>query len=493
MRRQGSKLVMPSMREGCAVRCYTTDLKTVCAQSSHSFYRDDDAEFGLVACYPDRTYQQIVGFGAALTESSAYVFAQMPEPVQDEFLRLTFGDASAGWRKAEAAAPLAGFADGNAVVRDLGLLPGNGYNLARTHIQSCDFSLGSYAHVVPFDKELRSFSIERDKQLLVPFLRCCLVANDALRILAAPWSPPAFMKNIPSMKHGGRLKRNYYGNWAQMLVRYVQAYRAEGVPIAALSVQNEPMASQDWESCLFSAAEELEFAGGYLRPALDAAGLGHVKLFAWDHNKDRVFERAMSTLGADPEVFDGVAFHGYAGDHFEELRAVSEAFPSAALLFTEGCMEYVPDWRTDVQRSVRKAERYAHEIMGDLNAGACGFIDWNVLLDEQGGPNHVGNFCEATLMYDSKREELCANRSFVYIGHFSRYVKPGARRFLASRYTDRIECVGFVNPDGTRVLVVLNRTGASVKLRIAERPYVADCPVSAHSISTFTWAPDELS
>ncbi len=453
------------------MRCCMTDSREICAWSTHTFRRDDGAEFGLVACFPDIIFQELAGFGAAITESSAYVFALMPPREQDEFIRLVYGGEAK---------------------RGLEALPGNAYSLARTHVQSCDFSLGSYSYVRPFDWRLTSFSIERDRQLLVPFLRCCLTANPRLQIVAAPWSPPAFMKTVPRMKRGGRLRRPCYQSWASMLARYVQEYRAEGVPIAAMSVQNEPMAQQKWESCLFTAQEELEFARDYLRPALDAAGFGNVKILAWDHNKDRVLDRATAVLEQDPRVFDGIAFHGYAGDHSEQLQAVSSLYPDAKLLFTEGCVDYVPDWKTNTHRAVRKAERYAHEIIGDLNAGACGFIDWNVLLDERGGPNHVRNFCEAALMYDRESETLHVNRSFVYIGHFSRFILPGARRFLTSRYTDRIECTGFVNPNGERVLVVLNRTDAPVKLRIAERPYVADCQVLAHSISTYTWTPEEL-
>ncbi|MBO4365968.1 MAG: hypothetical protein J5804_06735, partial [Eggerthellaceae bacterium] len=237
---------------------------------------------------------------------------------------------------------------------------------------------------------------------------------------------------------------------------------------------------------------ELEFARDYLQPALEAAGAGNVKLFAWDHNKDRVFDRAMKALGDASGVFDGVAFHGYAGDHFEALQAISSRFPDAKLLFTEGCVDFAPDWKTNVRRSVIKAERYAHEIMGNLNAGACGFIDWNVLLDERGGPNHVGNFCEATLMYDRSSETLHVNRTFTYIGHFSSFISPGAQRFLVSRYTDQVECTGFVNPTGERVLVVLNRTDAPVRLRIAERPLISDCVAPKHSISTYVWHPAEF-
>ncbi|MBO4364731.1 MAG: hypothetical protein J5804_00375, partial [Eggerthellaceae bacterium] len=213
------------------MHCYVTDEHKIRSRSTCSFQKDDAAEFNLIVCYPDTTFQRLEGFGAALTESSAYVFAQMPPQVQDDFIRMVFGGNASGCFKSS---------------------PGNAYTLARTHVQSCDFSLGTYSYVKPFDKGLRSFSIERDKRLLVPFLHCCLEANPKLQIVSTPWSPPAFMKTIPNMKRGGRLKRSYYGAWAQMLARYVQAYRAEGVPIAAMSVQNEPMAQQEWESCLFT-------------------------------------------------------------------------------------------------------------------------------------------------------------------------------------------------------------------------------------------------
>ena len=294
------------------------------------------------------------------------------------------------------------------------------------------------------------------------------------------------------MKHGGRLRSYAYGAWAQMLVRYLKEYEREGVSVRFMSVQNEPLASQEWESCQFTAGEEREFAERFLRPALDKAGFSHVGILAWDHNKDRILDRAQETLGRSEGTFEGVAFHWYTGDHFPQLEAVAQTFPQAKLLFTEGCVEYAEDWRTNTARSVRKAEQYAHDLIGNLQAGAHGFVDWNVLLDERGGPNHVGNFCEAPLMYDREGMRLHVNRSFHYIGHVSRFVHPGAVRFLTSSFTWRLECAGFVNPDGERVLIVLNRTNVDVRFRVAERPYVADCTAPRHSISTYIWHPSEI-
>ena len=441
------------------MRVWTTDERRVMACDDVPFRRDERAEMGLVVCRPDRTYQRIVGFGGAFTEAGAYVFAHMPPDLQDRFIGLCFGDARGG-------DPAQG---------------GNAYTLCRTHIQSCDFALGNYAYVRPFDKRLATFSLARDKRLLLPFIQCGLAANPSLELLASPWSPPAFMKTNRLMNGGGHLRRSHYGTWAKLLVRYVGAYAQEGVRVGRLSVQNEPMARQTWDSCLFTPEEEAEFAAEHLRPALDAAGHADVKLFAWDHNTDRLLDRADAVL-ARPDAaaaFGGVAFHWYAGDHFEQVRAVAEAYPDKELLFTEGCVEYSRD-RAEEATQERKAEQYAHALLGHLNAGAQGFIDWNLLLDDRGGPNHVGYFCEAPLMYDREAEELIVNRSFHYFGHVSRFVRPGARRFLVSRFDDAVECAGFVNLDGGRVLVALNRGDRPVRFELTERPWVAPVPLRAY-------------
>lgn len=448
------------------MRTFTTDARGTFQRSDVEFHRNERAEMELVVCRPNRTYQRIVGFGAAFTEASAYVFAQMPPAVQDDFLLRCFGGAVDG---------------------DEGR-GGNAYTLCRTHVQSCDFALGNHAYVRPFDRTLRTFSLERDRKLLLPFIRCGLAVNPALQLIAAPWSPPAFMKTNGRMNGGGRLRRSCYEPWARLLARYVEAYAEEGVNITRMTVQNEPCAVQTWDSCLFTAQEEAEFAVHYLRPALDAAGFSHVRLLAWDHNTDRILERVDDTFAVPgaAEAFDGVAYHWYAGDHFEQLRAVVDEYPDKELLFTEGCVEY-SHGGPNASTEERKAEQYGHALIGALNADANGFIDWNMLLDERGGPNHVGNFCEAPLMYDRTTGELMEHRSFAYLGQVSRFVVPGSRRMLVSRYCDDVECVGFVRPDGQRVLVALNRRDGVVRFDVAERPRVARIEVPPHAITTMVW------
>lgn len=443
------------------IQCYLTNETKSLEPSTHEFRTEKRPEMSLVKAYPDRTHQPILGFGAALTESAASVFAQMPDVVQDQFLQMSFG------------------------------VEGSAYNLCRIHLQSCDFSLGSYAYIKKkHDTTLKTFSIKHERELTIPFIKCCQEAARAsgreMDFVAAPWSPPAFMKKNRSMVLGGKLRKKYASMWANVIAHAISEYANEGIKTSRVSVQNEPMARQTWESCIYSATEEADFAVNHLRPALDAAGLAHVQIMVWDHNKDNILERVDETLSCPgaKDAIGGVAFHWYSGDHFEELAEAVRTHPGLDFIFTEGCVEYS---RFADSNQEEKAERYAHDLIGNANAGACGFVDWNILLNEQGGPNHVGNFCEAPLMFNRESQELIVNRSYYYIQHFSRFVERGARHFLVSSYSDSLQCAGFVNPSGQRVVVVMNKNFWEQPFTLCEGNNVCDFKLGAHSIATFTW------
>ena len=420
-------------------------------------------EMQLVKVYPHITFQQIIGFGAALTEASGYVYAHMDEATQRSFIQLCFGTE------------------------------GNRYSFGRLSVQSCDFSLvpRSYASK-PKDASLQDFSIDDDYAYVLPLVLAACSENENLEFIASPWSPPAWAKTTRSMKRGGHLLRKHYDTWAQMMARFVAEYRSIGVPVTRLTVQNEPEAIQTWESCLFSASQERTFLHEHLKPALRELGLDDVKVLIWDHNKQSALERAAGLLsdGQAGESADGVAFHWYSGDHFEALRVVRDAIgPQRELVFTEGCEFYSAGssyWE------LPHAENYAHEIIGDLEAGANGILDWNILLDEKGGPNHVGNYCDAPIMYDMQTHEMNVRLPFYYLGHFSRFIQPGARRMLTTRYTSDLETCSFVNPDGSHALVVLNRTDRTVPFTLTwgmgliERR-AASTEAPPRSIQTIVW------
>ena len=409
---------------------------------------------------PEHQFQTFVGIGGALTDAAAEVFATLPAQKQQEFLTAYYDKEK-----------------------------GIGYNFARTNIASCDFSSGSYDYVTDGDSSLESFTIDHDRQYRIPLIKQAIqAAGGELKLFVSPWSPPAWMKDNNDRLHGGHLLEQYKQAWANHYVKFIQAYTAAGIPVWGLSVQNEPMAVQIWESCVYTDTEERDFVKNYLGPTLEKAGMSDKKLIVWDHNRDLVYQRASIMLN-DPEAAKyvwGVGFHWYepwtGGDmQFENLKRVKEAFPEVNLVFTEGCverfgMDRVTDWSL--------GERYGHSMINDFNCGTVAWTDWNILLDEKGGPNHVGNFCFAPVHANTQTGELIYTNSYYYIGHFSKFIQPGAKRISCSSSRDFLESTAFQNPDGSLVVVVMNggETDTPYHLWIAGKAVEVDSP--AHSIQT---------
>lgn len=262
------------------------------------------------------------------------------------------------------------------------------------------------------------------------------------------------MKSNLSRTHGGSLLPQYRRFWARYIVRYVQAYRDLGFRVTRITIQNEPNATQTWDSCRFTTAEEKEFLRDFLHPELRSAGLDDVGVHIWDHNKERVYERTRDIIDDDTRpMIAGVAFHWYTGEHFDALALVRERYPELKLVFSEGCVEYS---RFEPADSRGNAAMYAHDIIGNLNAGMNMFIDWNVLLDAEGGPNHVRNFCAAAIMADPVTGDARPTGIYWVMAEFSRRILPGARRVATTKYTADLDVVAAQNPDGSLVLLVHN-------------------------------------
>ncbi len=415
----------------------------------------DGSDLPGVFVDPQRSFQCLEGFGAAFTEAAAVTWQKLDATNRERVLRDYFDPVH-----------------------------GHGYTLCRVHMNSCDFALGNYAHVeTPGDVDLKSFNIDRDRQALLPFIKAAqAVAQQPIKLLASPWSPPAWMKSNGQMNRGGHLLPQYRQAWARCYVRFIQEYAAEGVPIWAVSVQNEPAATQTWDSCIYSAEEERDFVRDFLGPELAKAGLAHIKIVIWDHNRDHLVQRA-STVYSDPEAAKyvwGAGFHWYGEPHFEQVQLTHDAWPDKQLLFTEGCQEGGPH-----TGSWNLGERYAHNIINDLNRWTVGWIDWNLLLDDSGGPNHVGNLCSAPILIDRANDALMHQSSFYYLGHFSRFIKPGARRVLCAASRQDLESTAFVNPDGSVAVVVMNRTEVSIRFRLCLDGVEAATELPPHSIATY--------
>lgn len=427
-------------------------------------------ESGVINLHPGILFQEIEGFGGALTDTVGYLYAQMTEENKKQFLEEHFGEN------------------------------GQHYKFLRMHMDSCDYSLEEYQAVEDpiADPEFKTFSIERDRKYMIPMLKDAMAMTaEPFSVLLSPWSPPkqwktppakpkndasvygdnpmlaAMMQKVdyetPSRCNGGSLKKEHYGDWARYLAKYVQAYLDEGVPVTMMSLQNETIAATNWDSCVWTAEEQKEFLRDYVFPTFKEAGLADkIGLYIWDHNKERVVEFAQAIIDDETvNMLEGIAFHWYSGDHFEALSMAHELYPSMKLMGSECCALHPPGQSnmfaamlgmggSVAEADYEDAAAYGHDMIGDLNHGMNRWIDWNLCVDKTGGPRHVASGFGAP---------VCANEdgtyrkllTYYYIGHFSRYILPGARRIGASGCDDAVEFTAAKNPDGSIAVVLLNR------------------------------------
>jgi glucosylceramidase len=452
---------------GTKVMVYTTakDTELRLAKTAEVAFAESkqplETEFSVFV-EPEKTFQSILGIGGAITDASAEVFAKLSPAKQKEFLNAYFST-------------------------DAGI----GYSIIRTNIHSCDFSSGSYTYIKEGDKSLKSFNIEHDKKYRIPLIKQAMkTAANKVTFYVSPWSPPAFMKDSKNMLKGGKLLPEYYQTWADYYVKFIKAYEKEGMPVWGLTVQNEPMATQTWESCIYTAEEERDFLKNYLGPTIRKE-LGDKKIIVWDHNRDLMNQRANVIFG-DPEASKyawGMGFHWYetwAGGKpmYQNVAKVAEAYPDKHLIFTEGCVE-----KFDVARYQYwpNGERYGEQMINDFNNGTTGWTDWNILLDEKGGPNHVGNFCFAPVHADTKTGEIIYTPSYYYIGHLSKFVKPDAKRVSTVCSRSQLMSASFINTDGKMATVVMNSSDEKISynLIIGTKKTVVEIP--PHAIQTLTY------
>lgn len=402
-----------------------------------TFRTDDECENGIINLYPDITYQSWKGFGGALTESTGYNYNKMGGNDRKQLCEAYFGD------------------------NDLR------YSQLRIPIDSCDFSLGHYEAVSKDDPAFTCFDLSRVEENIFPMLDDIIKQlGHSPEIMLTPWSPPAYMKTNGDRNHGGHLKENYRQIWADYICNYVCEFRKRGYDVRRISLQNEPKASQTWDSCIYSAKEERDFLNVYMREAVRKYGLDDLEIFIWDHNKERAFERASVII--DDETTDlvtGIAFHWYSGDHFGNLKLIKERFPGKRLILSEACIEFS---KYEKGNELVNAQKYAHDIIGNMKNGMDMFLDWNMLLDEQGGPNHVSNFCDAPFLYDEKSSRLIKRNIEGYLWHFSHFIRPGDRLIATSVFSEYVETVAFRDDEGRLKVVILNRQthGCMADIRI---------------------------
>ena len=396
--------------------------------------------------------QKIFGFGGAFTDAAEVTFHSLSKDKQKEYLSAYFSN------------------------------DGLNYNLGRYPIMSCDFSPFSYEYLS--DDNINHFSMECDKRR-IEMVKDILNIKPDLWIIGAPWSPSTFMKTNGDRCHGGKLKEEYYSLWADVLLKTVDELNKQGVKLSCLTIQNEPLATQTWESCLYTGVEEAKFLREYLIPKTKKQGLDGLKYMIFDHNRDKMLERADEVFSSldQNEVF-GIAYHWYDRTAFEEVKKTHLKYPNQHLLLTEACVELLMDDNKGVG-SWANGMRYAINIIHDLNNGSEGYIDWNLSLNMQGGPNHVGNFCEAPLLIDGDNNEIKYMPSYFCIGHFSKHLDKGDIKIETMVDDEDVLACSFMNEKKEIKIIVLNKANVAKEV-IMHISATQDVAISLQPESIYT-------
>ena len=416
---------------------------------------------------PEQEFQTITGFGGSFTESSAYLLNQLGKDNRKKIINAYFGPEGAR------------------------------YSLTRTHINSCDFSLSNYSYAeVEDDMELKHFTIEADKDDIIPFIKeAQAVSKDGFKIISSPWTAPPWMKDNKKWV-GGKLLPEYYDTWALFFSKYLDAYKAEGIDIWGITVENEPLGNgNNWESMHFTPQEMTDFVQNHLGPKLEADGKGDVKILGYDQNREHLQEWVdeMFKNEAASKYYAGTAIHWYAST-FEvfpdQLQYAHQKAPDKHLIQSEACVDAeVPAWQDDAWYWSKEATdwgydwapeqdkhlhpkyvpvyRYARDIIGCLNNWVDGWVDWNMVLDRQGGPNWFKNWCVAPVIVDPEADEVYFTPLYYTLSHFSKFIRPGAMRIGLENSDDTLLVTAVKNPDGSIAVVLLNQDLKTKEVRLS--------------------------
>ena len=402
-------------------------------------------EMEVIQVYPDIERQEWLGMGAALTQSSNTNYLKLTSEKQKELLDCYFS------------------------------IEGLNYDYIRLPIGSCDFSPISYSYVNK--KDGSDFSLEKDEEFLFPMLYQVRDYKQ-LTYLSVPWSPPSIWKRKKKLYQGDSLKKEYYSNYARYLIRYIQEMKERGIDIAYMSMQNEPFASQTWESCEWTIEEQKEFIQDYFIPELSHHKL-ETKLLLWDHNKEDLY-RITKELYNNQEEVAGVCFHWYSGGHYEQLSLIHEKYPHLLLIESEMCCGYSSyleeEWSKD-------ASYYIKEIINNIHHGMNLWFDWNLLLDYYGGPNHKNNYCKSPIILNEEGNDYIKTPIYYFLKHLSVIPTPSKVVFTSS-FTDDLLCVAMKNDDNLYVVIYNQGSEAKKYHLVFDRQFIDD-ELEEHSVVTY--------
>ncbi len=445
---------------------------------------EHDSEASTIVINSKKEFQTITGFGGAFTESSAYLLNKMSEEKRDEILEAYF--AKDGAR----------------------------YSLARTHMNSCDFSLNNYSYTpVAGDKNLDHFSIDQDKDDIIPMIKDAIaISEDGFKLFSSPWTASPWMKDNNSWV-GGKLLPQYYDTWALFFSKYVDAYNAEGIDIWGFTVENEPHGNgENWESMHYTPQEMTHFVQNFLGPKLEADGKGHLKILGYDQNREGIREwvDVMYKDEASSKYYDGTAVHWYEStyNYFpEELQYAHNKAPEKYLIQTEACVDAeVPVWKDDKWYWKKEAtdwgydwreedkkylhpkyspvNRYARDIIGCLNNWVDGWVDWNMVLDTKGGPNWANNWCIAPVIVDPEKDEVYYTPLYYVMTHFSKFIRPEAKVIEVKKSDEELMVAAAKNPDGSIAVVIFNEGTTPKNLELTHNDLIKNISISPQAIQT---------
>ncbi|MBR6097832.1 hypothetical protein IKP94_03750 [Candidatus Saccharibacteria bacterium] len=347
-----------------------------------------------VTVRPDIKLGTWQGMGGAITEATAYNFSKLSPQKRRKLIDAYFGRS------------------------------GLDYRWIRVGIGSNDFCLKPYQYT--YRPSLKDFSIDHDKKWVIPMLKS--IKKPRLNIVASPWSPPAFMKTTFMQRFGGHLKPWHYGTYAKYIHKWLDAYRSEGIKVNYLTPQNEPHAIQIWESCLYSFRAQRRLAYKYLAKELANT---KTQLLLWDHNKknltniaDHLFNGKYVTKYGSKEKIAGLCYHWYTGTFPDEMWQVRQKYPDIMLLSSEMCVGFSP---YDPAYWATAANPYYYEIMSDINTGASAWIDWNMLLDWQGGPSYCKNYVKSPVILNEKGDDFILTPIYDALKKFAKLFPVGSR------------------------------------------------------------------
>ena len=444
----------------------------------------------VISINPDKKFQTITGFGGAFTESSAYLLSKLGKENQKKIMEAYFSEKGAN------------------------------YSLTRTHINSCDFSLKQYAYaMVDGDKNLEHFSIEEDKKnnLIPMILEAKAVSKDGFKIIASPWTSPPWMKDNKKWV-GGKLLPEYYDTWALYFSKYIDAYKKEGIDIWGLTVENEPHGNgNNWESMLYTPKEMTDFVQNHLGPKLEADGKSDIKILGYDQNRAGIKEWVdeMYKDEKSSKYYSGTAIHWYESTYEvfpDDLQYAHNKAPNKYLIQTEACVDSeIPHWNDDAWYWKKEAtdwgwdwasekekylhpkyapvNRYANDIIGCLNNWVDGWVDWNMVLNKQGGPNWFKNWCIAPIIVDEEKDEVYLTPLYYTMAHFSKFIRPGAVKIGCELKHESVIATAVKNPDGTIAVIVFNPSEQIQNLEINLNNQKIAISINAEALQTILIKP----